>query len=84
MWRNGFGVFYDFDDVPTGSLRSSPDGNRCAAFWVSQRKQDRYDEEGALLVELDGGIVEKAKRELGPPPEELWTGPPPPLFDTDD
>lgn len=50
MRRTGFGVQLDYDDVPPGELRLSPDGKRAAAWWVGRTREDRYDEDTVYEV----------------------------------
>lgn len=50
MHSSGFGVFYDYDEIPAEDRRLSGDGRRVAAFWERRHQEDRYDEETVYAI----------------------------------
>ena len=47
MHSTGFGVFYDYDDIPAGDRRLSADGSRVAE---RRHSEHRYDEETVYAI----------------------------------
>ena len=48
--RTGFGIFYDYHEIPDDKKVLSPDGKKAVAFWVRRERSDRFDDDTSYAI----------------------------------
>jgi len=59
MRQSGHGVFYEFEEIPEGDRRISPDGKQVAAFGERRHNEDHYDEETVYAIVVWDALTHK-------------------------